>query len=547
MSSSHPETRLPAEAEVGAALVRSRDRLAGLLPKTLTLPVVLGVPMALAAVLCLVAIDGRSLGFDEAATVTIASQNGSALGAAIAHDGGNMSGYYLLLHVLISWFGNSEFVLRLPSAVAAVGTVGLIGAIADRLFGRRAALFSGTLCAVSLPLVFWAQNARGYALMVGFVCAAYLAFLSLVDPPPGPERTGSHPDRRRWAVYVLSMTLATYASFVAVLVIPAQIVALLPRRRRRRLLPFALALVAYGILCIPLLLLATQRGSGQLFWVPRPTREIIRQVLESLTSSGLEPSFHSTLLTTVLTVITVTALVAIALVIWRSARRGERVWARGATLAWMAVPSLLAFFYSLVAQPFFLPRNLLMSVPAVALLLGAALASPRVPRRLGLTLFVVLVVLRGAQVVPTYAVSPEPWQQAADLVLQRSRPGDCIAFYPLDGRMAFQYFFSRTSTGGYGAPREILPIAPWSSTQIFVERYYMLSEAQIANRGHGCHRLWFISSHEGQRGGPAESVDHRIRFLTLRKRLEDVFGHARVHQLGYAAAIHIQVLPGPLR
>lgn len=546
MSSGHPDTRLPPESEVGALLVRQRDRLAGRMASELTLPIAIGVPVVLAAVLCLLQIDGRSLGFDEAATVTIASQHGSALGAAIAHDGGNMSGYYVLLHVLIAAFGNSELVLRLPSALAAVATVGLIGAIADRLFGRRAALFSATLCAISVPLVFWAQNARGYALMVALVCAAYLAFLSLVDPPPGPERVGAHPDRRRWVVYVLSMTLATYASFVAVLIVPAQLVALLPRRRRARLAPFTAALGAYAVLCAPLIVLAAQRGAGQLFWVPRPTQEIEKQVLESLTSAGLQPSFHHTPLTTFLTVLSVLAVMATAAWVWRAARRGERVWARGATVAWLAVPSMLSFVYSLFAQPMFLPRNLLMSVPAVALLLGAALAAPRMPRRLGLTLFVVLVVLRGAQVVPTYAVSPEPWQQASATVLARSRPGDCIAFYPLDGRMAFQYFFSRTSTPGYG-PREILPIAPWNSTQIFVERYYTLSSAQIARRAPGCHRLWFISSHEGQRSGPAESIDHRTRFLALRQRLEAAFGHAPVEQLGYAAAIHIQLLPGPLR
>ncbi|MDQ6731372.1 MAG: hypothetical protein M3022_14055, partial [Actinomycetota bacterium] len=100
MSSSHPDTRRPPDSQVGAVLVRQRDRLAGRVPSELTLPIAIGIPVLLAAALSLLQIDGRSLGFDEAATVTIASQNGSALGAAIAHDGGNMSGYYLLLHVL---------------------------------------------------------------------------------------------------------------------------------------------------------------------------------------------------------------------------------------------------------------------------------------------------------------------------------------------------------------------------------------------------------------------------------------------------------------
>src|SRR5690349_12450256 len=63
-------------------------------------------PVLLAVVLCLIGISGRSLGFDEAATVAIAGQHGSALWSAIAHDGGNMSGYYVLMHVLIDLFGN---------------------------------------------------------------------------------------------------------------------------------------------------------------------------------------------------------------------------------------------------------------------------------------------------------------------------------------------------------------------------------------------------------------------------------------------------------
>ncbi|MGH2868035.1 MAG: glycosyltransferase family 39 protein [Solirubrobacteraceae bacterium] len=505
----------------------------------------IGVPMAIAAVLTLIEINGRSIGFDEAATVTIALQHSSALGAAIAHDGGNMSGYYLLLHVLMSAFGDGELVLRLPSAVAAVATVGIVGAIALRLFGRLTAVAAGLLCAVSLPLVFWAQNARGYALMVAFVCAAYLALVSLDDQASPPARSGSRARFVLWAAFALAMTLATYASFVAVLVVPAQLAAFCARSRRARLRPFSLAIVAYAVLCTPLIVLASQRGSGQLFWVPRPTREIEQQVLESLTSAGLEPSFHATATTMVLMGLTTAALLVIAGGFMRAHRRGEPAWGGAVILTWLAVPVTLSFLYSLVAQPIFLPRNLLMSVPAVALVLAAGLRSPRLPRRAALGLLAVALLLRGAQVIPSYTSSPEPWQQASAMVLRQARPGDCIAFYPLDGRMAFQYYFARSRDGH--APSEILPIAPWYSTQIFVERYYVLSPAQIAYRGRGCRRLWFVSSHEGQRDGPAASLDHANRFKVLSARLEHAFGNAPIRQLGYAAAIHVQLLPGPLK
>src|SRR5437763_13417841 len=66
---------------------------------------VVAVPALLAGALCLVDLTGRSLGFDESATASIVSQHGAALGHGIAQDGGNMSGYYVLMHALVSLFG----------------------------------------------------------------------------------------------------------------------------------------------------------------------------------------------------------------------------------------------------------------------------------------------------------------------------------------------------------------------------------------------------------------------------------------------------------
>ncbi len=517
---------------VGAArATNSRDWLA------------IAIPTALAAVLCLIDVTGRSLGFDEAATVTIAAQHGSALGTAIAHDGGNMSGYYLLEHVLIVAFGSGTFVVRLPSVIAAVATVALVGMLGLRLFGYRAAFAAALLAAVSLPLVFWAQSARGYALMIAFVTGAFLVLISLATPP-APLTGARSPGRRGWIVFVVLMALATYSSFVAALVIPAQLLVLLPRRRRPLLRPFLISFVGYAVLCLPLLILAVRRGSGQLFWVPRPTHKIEVQVLESLTSGGLQPSFHRTATTVPLIILTLVLLIVV--LAWSVGRwwRGESAWGLGVAIAWLVVPVAITFFYSLVAQPLFQPRNLLMSVPPVALLLGAWLGDSRLPRLVAPTLLVALVALRALQLVPSYGVSPEPWRQAAAYVQARARPGDCIAFYPLDGRMAFQYYIGTSRLADGAAPRSILPVAAWGSVRPYVERYATLTPAQIRHRAAGCRRVWFVSSHEGQLDGPSQSLANHARYLALRGRLERQFGRAPVRQLGYAAPVHVQLLAG---
>ncbi|MEO6859587.1 MAG: glycosyltransferase family 39 protein [Solirubrobacteraceae bacterium] len=506
----------------------ARDRLA-----------VLG-PTVLGLALCFFEITTRSLGFDEAATVTIAAQSGAQLGSAIAHDGGNMSGFYLVLHVLMSWFGNGALVLRLPSALASVATVAFTGTIALRLFGRRAALSAGLLAAVSLPLIFWAQNARGYALMVAFVSAVYLVFISL--------RERSRP--AGWIAYAVLMSLATYSSFVAVLVIPAQLLMLLSRTERRRLLGFVLSLGGMAVACVPLIVLAAQRGSGQLFWVPRPTREIEVQVLQSLTSAGLEPSFHATATTTLLLVLTIVLLIAAAvslLPVLQPARRDRRDWGAGLTLSWLLVPVLLTLIYSLIFQPLFLPRNLLMSLPAVAILLGAGLSHPRLSPRVAWTALAILVVLRALQLVPSYGTSPEPWREASAYVVKRAQPGDCVAFYPADGRMAFQYYFARRPDPGTPLPRPILPVVRFGTVRTYVEDYATLTPGQIRRRGASCRRLWFVSSHEGQPNGPPPSRANRARFLALQTHLERAFGDGQTRQFGYASAIHVRLLPGRRR
>jgi mannosyltransferase len=516
------------------------------------------VPTALAALLSVIQITGRSLGFDEAATATIAAQHGSALGSAIAHDGGNMSGYYLLMHVLVGALGNGVLVLRLPSAIAMTATVAVTAMIALRLFGARAALAAGVLTAVSLPLVFWAQSARGYALMVAFVTGAFAVLIWLADPPAGPAarlgrsgRTGRftptaapRPARTAgWAAFAILMALATYSSYVAVLVIPAQLLALLPRRRRACLRPFLVSFAAYAFLCAPLFVLAVRRGSGQLFWVPRPTKRIDLMVLEAVTSAGLKPSFHPTLTTVSLMIVTVLVLIAIAA--WATSLwwRRENAWGLGVVFAWLAVPLAITFFYSLIAQPLLQSRNVLMSLPPVALALGAWIGHPRAPRLLASILLVGLVAARALQLVPSYGVSPEPWRQATAYVQARARSGDCIAFYPLDARMAFQYYVGAGGSAQARAPRSILPIIPWAVVRPYVERYVALTPAQIARRARGCRRLWFVSSHEGQLDGPAQSLANRARFLVLRARLQRQFGRGSVAQLGYAAVIHIQLLP----
>ena len=442
--------------------------------------------------------------------------------------------------------------LRLPSVIATVATVGLIAVIAQRLFAdRRVTLAAGVLAALSLPLVYWGQTARGYAPMVAFVCAAMLAFIALVDSGGAAGSTRAavrdrdpRAGRGPWVGLVAAMTLAMYCSFVAALVIPVQVLAVLARRGAAR--RYASALVAVAVLCIPLAVLAVRRGSGQLFWVQPPSRMVDTQVLQSLTSAGLQPVFHHSFTTKALMWITVAAVVAlVADTVWRW-RRGDAVWGMGLVLMWCVLPGALTFLYSVISHPVFVPRNVLMSTPAVALAVAPVLRDGRWPRYLAPLLLVAMLAARAIPVVRAYGVSPEPWHDVTARVLAESRPGDCATFYPADARMAFQYYVG-TGAATRRAPRAVLPVLPWGVVRPFVEDYAVPSPATLARRSSGCTRMWLISSHEGQPNGPAPARAHRARWFRLAGELRRRFGSGPVRKYGYASVIHVELMPGARR
>lgn len=553
---------------------------------------VIAGPALLGLLLCLYQLTARSLWLDESASFSIASQHGAAFGAAVAHDGGNMLAYYALLHVLIGWFGAGALVLRLPAALSAAATVAAVAALGRRLASRRVALFSGLLTAVSLSLVYWGQDARGYAPMVALIALSFLSLVGLVE--------GRRPGLS-WVAYVLSTTGAVYMGLEAALIVPAQLVALLWFRARRPAVVSGMALSALA--CIPLAVLAAERGSGQLFWVPSPSLRVLGQVAQALASSGLQPAFYTSS-SAALAILTGIVLAAGALLAWGpvgigrgrrptpaaadtdgrgggptagaaadtdargggptpvlDADRGRRLepvaganggrefvpapggqpvrWPPALMFAWLLVPAVLALLESAVGHSIFQARYLLVSLPAVSLLLGWTLAHPRVPRLLSLGLLAALLALRALQLAPAYGVSSENWRAATHFVVAHTRPGDCIAFYPLDNRQAFRYYLpigpaERATTR---LPRPILPTLPWRFVRPFVEDYRSLSAAQVAALPARCSRVWLLASHEGRVGGPPVSRANYARFLNLERGLTDGYPRATSREFGQAGVV----------
>lgn len=497
---------------------------------------VVATPAILAGLLCAYKLGVRSLWLDESATVSIASQYGHTLWAGIAHDGGNMAAYYVLMHAVIVLFGDGTTAIRMPSLVANAVTAGLVAVLALRLFGRReVALLAGVLVGLSLPLVYWGQDARGYALMVTFCTGSFLALVELLRAPA----SGPVP---RWAVvaYVLCTVAALYVGYDTAILIPAQLALLWAFPGRARTVLGCLAAVA--LCCLPLLALAILRGSGQLFWVPPLSLHVLRQTTVTLLSAGLPPNFHVTevanvgaLLSLLLTIAAVVACVRG----WRRDHRDIAGWGPAVCAAWVVIPAALVLIVAAAGQPVELARCTVLLMPGLSLLLAWALTHPGVPRYASIAGVAALLALRLLAVGPTYGHSPENWKGATTYVVSVSaRQGACVMFYPQDARMAFDYYVRQDGVAAAARLTPVLPTAPWTAVKAYVQEYRIPSRAELRQIVARCPRLWLVSSHEGNDNGPRLSGYDYVKYQRLVSELGWVYPHQNLVQFGYSATVY---------
>ena len=259
---------------------------------------VIGVPAVVALALCLIELTTRSLWLDEAATVAIAGQHGSAFWHAAAHDGGNMLGYYALLHVLVGWFGDGAVVIRLPSAIASGAAAGAVALLGLRLFDRRVALAAGLLDPRSAS--HWCSGVRTR----GDTPRWWRWSRGRSSPSPrswtnrAGEARGS-PHRPDHAVGVRELRRDLRAARAAARA----------RVATDGVAPGALGDGGVRGVLDPARGARARRGSGQLFWIGRPNFKLERQVIGALTLAGFEPNFRPTVVGAPLAILTLALLV----------------------------------------------------------------------------------------------------------------------------------------------------------------------------------------------------------------------------------------------
>jgi hypothetical protein len=259
------------------------------------LPIVL-----LAFVLRVYRLGAQAIWWDESLSLYRATQNlGTILGNTIliqnvvTHDT-QPPLYFAVLHAFVVTLGTGEYALRFASTAADVATIPLLYVLARRWFGAPVALTAAFLGALSPFYVWYAQEARPYALVLLFsLLGVYALARALGGGRPAHMDGANSPADTRitvswlWAsVYIFATAATLYANYYAVFMIPfhAALIALVtwrtPRARPLVLLP-ALP-TASAVFVLPVLrAAAVENAAGGPSYVPMDV--ILRDLLNSFT------------------------------------------------------------------------------------------------------------------------------------------------------------------------------------------------------------------------------------------------------------------------
>ncbi len=300
--------------------------------------------------------------------------------------------------------------LRLPSALATMASAAALVVLVTRFFGRPVGLLAGLLFAVHPMVVFYAQDARPYALVTLTFLLSTLALAHALERPSG----------LRLAAYAVLAALTVYLQLFAIFALLAH--GYLVGRRSQRRAPWLIAASGVLVAVAPLVWLA-HRQSAEIGWIPGPTVSGVAGVLTHL-AGGIG-------------FLLAALAVAVAARVVRSRSRVSQN--SQFLLLWALLPPATLVLVDFVT-PDLVARYALVAVPAEVALLALAAVRSRSRVVTGL-----ISVAAGAALIATAVQSSRPYKyenyrQAADTVGDLAHPGDAVVFLPVSAREGFDAY-----------------------------------------------------------------------------------------------------------
>jgi hypothetical protein len=368
-------------------------------------------------------LDRQSLWFDEGVTAWIAAKPLPELIEAVKLWENTPPLHYLVVAGAIRVFGDTDFVVRFPSALAGVGCVWLTYVIGAYLFDWRVGIAAGVWMAISPFQILFAQEARAYMLMEFAALVSCYCFLRLLDGAPG----------KWWKLgYVVATSLLLWSQLYGVFVPVAQnlyYLGLLALRRRPK------PAVKWWVVMQVVIALSFAPWLGPAYWWTRRVSDTFW--IDPLTAHDITRSFWGYVGSGPM-MVAMACLAALALYLTRNRR--------GATFCLLLAlcPVVVPVVVSMLTSPLYTPRYGIIATVGFCLLAAEGIASLRLPA-LQVGVFLMLTAL------PLLRIDPPPegtqdraqWRQAFADLEPRLRRGDYVALNTGGGIVLFERYVKR--------------------------------------------------------------------------------------------------------
>jgi mannosyltransferase len=403
------------------------------------------------AVLRLFMLAHKSLWLDEAFSVTMSQHGWIDVLRLTARTDTRPPLYYLLLKAWLI-LGEGEAQVRLLSVIFSLASIYMAYKAASALYqDAQAGLIAATILTFSAFQVWYAQEARMYAMLTFFALAsAYFFIRALRDD-----------QRRDWIGFVLTTAAALYTDSGAIwFVVTIGIFYLIYRNHfPDRFKHWLLSNAAIGLLYLPWLPFfwkQTQQVTAD-FWLPPPTFKLVM---------GTIMDFHSFNFP-----VPAISLIYIAMIFVWAFIVPKRAWQLHFATLWLFVPLLVSLLLSL-RQPIFLNRNLIAASLGYYLVIAGAIWQFK-SQKVILALVVPLVVMNLISIgYNDWKVEKESWRAAASHVAQQalSKADGLLVFMPRYAELPFHYYFKHydlsIETQGYPGDELLLHPQPVQVTDI---------------------------------------------------------------------------------
>jgi uncharacterized membrane protein len=388
----------------------------------------------------------KPLWLDEASTYFMTNQaNVIDVWTAAFND------HHAPLHFIVIWvvklFGENEFWLRLPSAIAGAMTILVVFLLAKELANDEAGLIAAALIAVSPYHVLYSQEARMYGMAILFFSLAMYTFFRAI-------RTRSLID---WIWFGSACALAFYTHFYTSFAIFALFISYgiirwkefgIDRRGAQNeihwfKLPqdfrhFLIGAIVAGVLVLPILS-SFFNQSG--YFVSR-TFNWGLSMGNIPSQTFLMFSYYSEIIALIFIV-----LMTIALgMIWHYNR--ERMIAIAVI---MFIPMLISMYLSQII-PFNVRYHLYLIVVFLSLVaIPLAWIGQKIHQNYGTVAIIAVIVLLSAIPITAYYSDPlyEDWRTVSGNLNQITSPGDIIAPLPNYMIQPLSYYYNNATDGTY--------------------------------------------------------------------------------------------------